>query len=75
MRHASGAFAIGGTALKYVISRNSEVGSRTLVHAAEGGDETHGKYLNDCKVGQYDILNLESGFMLTGEQSIGLCVE
>ena len=52
MRHASGAFAFWGTAFKYAAARNSEVGSRTLVHAAEGGKETHGQYLSDCKVGQ-----------------------
>jgi len=52
MRNATGGFLIWGTALKYAISRNCEVGSRTLVHAAEGGEETNGKYLNDCQVGQ-----------------------
>lgn len=52
MRHSSGVFAIWGGALKLAIARNCEVGSRTLVHAAEGGDETHGAYLSDCKVGQ-----------------------
>ena len=35
-----------------VIARDTEVGSRTLVHAAEGGEETHGQYLSDCKVGE-----------------------
>ena len=38
--------------LKMTLSRTSEVGGRTLVHAAEGGDETHGQYLDDCKVGK-----------------------
>lgn len=37
------------TAEKYV-ARTTETGSRTLVHAAEGDPETHGKYLSDCKV-------------------------
>ncbi|KAH9211027.1 hypothetical protein DL95DRAFT_427343 [Leptodontidium sp. 2 PMI_412] len=31
----------------------TKVGSRTLVHAAEGGVGTHGSYLIDCKPGQY----------------------
>ena len=32
--------------------RSTEVGSRTLMNAAEGGKETHGQYMNDCKVGK-----------------------
>jgi hypothetical protein len=39
-------------AVRAVLSRSAEEGSRTLVIAAEGGVETHGAYLNDCKVGQ-----------------------
>ena len=35
-----------------VFARSTEVGSRTVVHGAEGGEETHGKYLDDCKVGK-----------------------
>ena len=36
-----------------LFARTAEVGSRTLVHAAEGVVEIHGSYLNDCKPGQY----------------------
>ena len=36
--------------LKFVFARTAEVGSRTLVHAANGGEETHGQYLNTCRV-------------------------
>lgn len=32
--------------------RTAEEGSRTLVHAAQGGPETHGKYLDDCQIGE-----------------------
>lgn len=32
------------------IARSSEVGSRTLVAAAAGGEETHGKYMADSHV-------------------------
>lgn len=39
-------------AQRRVFARKTEVGSRTLVSAAEGGDETHGAYLDDCKPGQ-----------------------
>jgi NAD(P)-dependent dehydrogenase (short-subunit alcohol dehydrogenase family) len=31
-------------------ARSTEVGSRTLVHAAHAGTESHGQYLSDCKV-------------------------
>lgn len=32
------------------VARDTELGSRTLVHAAVGGRETHGGYLSDCSV-------------------------
>lgn len=32
------------------IGRSTEVGSRTLVHSAFAGDESHGKYLSECVV-------------------------
>ena len=32
------------------LSRTVEEGSKTLVHAAYGGRETHGQYLDDCVV-------------------------
>lgn len=34
-------------------ARPTEVGARTLVNAAEGGEETHGQYMDDCGVGKY----------------------
>lgn len=43
----------GGWALffiKLLLARSTEYGSRTLVHAASQGLETHGQYLSDCKV-------------------------
>jgi len=40
-----------GWFLMTFLARTTEVGSRTLVHAAtEVGTETHGKYLTNCKV-------------------------
>ncbi|KAI7347031.1 NAD(P)-binding protein [Hortaea werneckii] len=33
-----------------VMCRTTEVGSRTLVHAALSGPETHGKYMSNCRV-------------------------
>jgi retinol dehydrogenase 12 len=32
--------------------RSAEEGSRTLVYAAYAGQETHGKYLDDCHIGE-----------------------
>jgi hypothetical protein len=36
--------------LKLILARTTEVGSRTLVASAEGGPETHGKYMSECAV-------------------------
>lgn len=37
--------------LMILLARSTEIGSRTLVHASvTAGDETHGKYLSDCKI-------------------------
>lgn len=33
------------------LAHSTEVGSRTLVNAAEGGEETHGQYMDDCSIG------------------------
>ncbi|KIW99907.1 uncharacterized protein Z518_10835 [Rhinocladiella mackenziei CBS 650.93] len=44
-----------------LVCRSAEEESRTLVHAAEGADETHGQYLDDCRVG------IESKLVLSEE--------
>ncbi|RYP18279.1 hypothetical protein DL765_003999 [Monosporascus sp. GIB2] len=36
-----------------IVGRNAEEASLTLVHAAQGLEETHGQYLDDCKVGSF----------------------
>ncbi|CZR66841.1 related to enoyl-CoA hydratase/isomerase [Phialocephala subalpina] len=61
MRNSSFLFSIYVLTMKKLLSRTTEEGGRTLVHGAEGGDETHGQYLDDCKVGRY------SGFVLSEE--------
>lgn len=33
-----------------MFARTSEVGSRTLVHGASAGPESHGQYVPDCKI-------------------------
>lgn len=35
--------------LKFFLARSTEVGSRTLVAAAEAGPESHGKYIYNCQ--------------------------
>ena len=37
--------------MKTLLARTTEVGSRTLVASAEAGEESHGKYMHDGKVG------------------------
>lgn len=34
----------------FLLGRTSEMGSRTLLWAAEGGPETHGKFLDSCRI-------------------------
>lgn len=48
-RHSrlAGKLAMGLVGL--FVGRTAEEGSRTLVHAAVAGPETHGKYLSDCE--------------------------
>ena len=52
MREANFLYSLWISALKKIMSRTAEEGGRTLVSAAEGGVETHGQYLDDCKVGR-----------------------
>lgn len=51
MREAGFFFRLYLQFLWLVLMRTAEEGGRTLVHAAKGGQETHGQYLDDCKVG------------------------
>ena len=52
MRHASFALSLYVKAVRAILSRSAEEGGRTLIFAAYGGQETHGAYLDDCRVGQ-----------------------
>jgi NAD(P)-dependent dehydrogenase (short-subunit alcohol dehydrogenase family) len=36
--------------IKIFLARSTEVGSRTLVHAASQGAESHGQYMSDCEI-------------------------
>lgn len=36
--------------MRAFLARTAEEGSRTLLHAASAGPESHGKYLSDCAI-------------------------
>lgn len=38
--------------VRSLVARPTEVGARTLVNAAEGSEETHGQYMDDCGLGK-----------------------
>ncbi|KAF6217717.1 hypothetical protein HO133_006544 [Letharia lupina] len=42
----------GLAVLKFLFARSTEHGSRSLVNAAEAGEETNGEYLSDCHIAQ-----------------------
>ncbi|KAI1263725.1 putative short-chain dehydrogenase/reductase family protein [Xylariaceae sp. FL1019] len=47
-----------------IVGRSAEEGSRVLLHAAEGGRETHGQYLDDCKIGRFsDFVESPAGLV------------
>lgn len=48
MRDATWLFQIYVVSLSAALARTAEEGGRILVNAAEGGEETHGQYLDDC---------------------------
>ena len=51
MRHEGPLFQVFLKLLQKALARTPEEGGRTLVHGAGGREETHGEYLDDCKVG------------------------
>ena len=36
--------------MRILFARTAEMGSRTLLHAAVAGKESHGKYLDKCEI-------------------------
>jgi NAD(P)-dependent dehydrogenase (short-subunit alcohol dehydrogenase family) len=48
--------------LKLLLARSTEVGSRTLVHAASQGSVSHGQYMSDCEITlPAPLVNSEAG--------------
>lgn len=57
---------VTGLALQ-VVGRTSEVGSRTLMTAAFGGEETHGRFMSNCELDRWpELMKAEAGETLTG---------
>lgn len=44
---------LGLTVMKFFLARSTEHGSRSIVNAVEGGEETHGQYMSDCQATPY----------------------
>lgn len=49
-REITGPLSAAFSVMMVLLARTTEVGSRTLVHAALSGPETHGQYLADCEI-------------------------
>ncbi|KAH8649110.1 putative short-chain dehydrogenase/reductase family protein [Xylariales sp. PMI_506] len=50
MRHAGAIFQLFFRPYRKLVARSTEEASRTAMHAAAGGKETHGQYLGDCAI-------------------------
>jgi retinol dehydrogenase-12 len=65
-REVQGVLAYAFAVFKFLFARSTEVGSRTLVHAAVAGEETHGKYLSECQaIDTSPITKGEEGLLLS----------
>jgi len=49
-RHVPFVLGLIVSVLLFIFGRSAEMGSRTLMAAALGGEETHGKHLDSCEV-------------------------
>ncbi|KAJ9607759.1 hypothetical protein H2200_007837 [Cladophialophora chaetospira] len=52
MRNGGAVFQVFFKPWRALVARPTEKGSRTIMHGAAGGKETHGQYLSDCAVAQ-----------------------
>ncbi|KAK7707702.1 hypothetical protein SLS63_013695 [Diaporthe eres] len=68
MRDGSWLFHIYYVCLAALMARTSEEGGWILVNAAEGGEETHGQYLDDCKVGTPSVFVRSQEGQKVGQQ-------
>lgn len=67
---------VGGRMGLRLIGRTAEEGSRTLVHAAVAGEESHGSYLSECRVKpESSFVRSEEGGVVEGrvwEELVGI---
>ncbi|KAI9880399.1 MAG: hypothetical protein M1830_003439 [Pleopsidium flavum] len=61
LRNATGMQGMVMAGMKALLARTTEEGSRTLVHAAGVGMETHGKYLSDCQEKDFAVAKMVRG--------------
>ncbi|KAI0153994.1 hypothetical protein BJ166DRAFT_595115 [Pestalotiopsis sp. NC0098] len=59
-REAEGIQKLAFTIMKTVLARSTEQGSRTLVHGGIQGPESHGQYLEDCRIAEPSPVVLEN---------------
>lgn len=52
-RDAPRSFKVMLGIMRLVMARTAEEGSRTLVHAALAGPESHGALMSECRVAEY----------------------
>ena len=52
MREWSGLKMIIFKIFRAILARSTEVGSRTVINAVAGGEDTHGQYMDDCRIGE-----------------------
>ena len=45
-------------------ARTPEDGSRTLLHGAFAGEDSHGKYLSSCAIAEYVKLHVETHYVM-----------
>lgn len=65
-REAAGIMQIILSGSQFLLARTTEIGSRTLVHAAAAGQNLHGVYLSECVLTSIDD-------MARGKAGLRLC--
>ncbi|KAJ3523389.1 hypothetical protein NM208_g12473 [Fusarium decemcellulare] len=54
-RNANWSMHLQITFMRWLLGRTAEQGSRTLLHAAFAGQESHGAYLSDCQIKELTV--------------------
>lgn len=69
-RNATGVTKVQMAVFKGLLGRSAEMGSRTLVHAATAGPESHGCYMSDCDINKYALSDEGQGFQGDTNQAL-----